>query len=72
MICDLCSKIRKKSKLREEEEDRVKKMAFASVEINKSKQSYDNKKRNTYKNLKKLFFLYFINSNKSSFDTNYR
>lgn len=51
---------------------RVKKMAFAPVEINKSKQSYDNKKKNTYKNLKKLFFLYFINSNKSSFDTNYR
>lgn len=72
MICDSCSKIRKKSKLREEEEVRVKKMAFAPVEINKSKQSYDNKKRNTYKNLKKLFFLYFINSNKSSFDTNYR
>lgn len=47
-------------------------MAFAPVEINKSKQSYDNKKKNTYKNLKKLFFLYFINSNKSSFDTNYR
>lgn len=49
MVCDSCSKIRKKSKLREEEEDRVKKMAFAPVEINKSKQSYDNKKKTPIK-----------------------
>lgn len=49
MVCDSCLKIRKKSKLREEEEDRVKKMAFAPVEINKSKQSYDNKKKTPIK-----------------------
>lgn len=50
---------------------RVKKMAFAPVEINRSNLTIIKKKK-TYKNLKKLFFLYFINSNKSSFDTNYR